>query len=216
MDEDYYEEVSDQKEVGPDVFSVADLVAVLAPLIVEVPEIPDNPESPSPVPSSPAAPPGVPSPPPPPLGDLPSFIGFFTSDDVVELEQWVEDSGADRSQPELRVEELELSRKLNVFLRVVLGLHWELCLLRQSAEVLFDQLRAYRAGYNQLISLNRRQWLRLFPTWTATERREQLEPLDDAGGLWVLQGLRDFGLLFGPSLVLGRRLFFTVSCLSLW
>ncbi len=31
-------------------------------------------------------------------------------------------------------------------------------------------------------SFNRRQWLRLFPAWTAQERRDQLEVLADAGG----------------------------------
>ena len=63
---------------------------------------------------------------------------------------------------------------------------WELKLLRQSGEVLFDQLRAYLAGYNQLIFVNRRQLLRLLPHWTATEGREQLKLLDKADECLVL------------------------------
>jgi len=185
MDKDYYEEVSDQEEVVPEVHRMAVPVAVVAPLNVEVPEIPDNPESPSPGPSSPASS-GVPSPPPSPLGDLPSFMGVYTSDDLVELEQCTVDSTAARNKPELRVEEPEISRNLKVFLRVMLGPHWELCLLRHSGEVLFDQLRAYSAGYFQLTSCNRRQWLQLFPAWTATERREQPELLAEAGSFLVL------------------------------
>ena len=48
MDEDYYEEVSDQEEVA--VVPPIPVVAV-APLNVEVPEIPADPESASPEPS---------------------------------------------------------------------------------------------------------------------------------------------------------------------
>ena len=83
--DDYYEEVSDQEKetaVVPAV-PVVPVVAV-ASLNVEVPNIPDNPESPSPGPSSPASSGGL-SPPALPLGDLPSFMGFYTPDDLAEL-----------------------------------------------------------------------------------------------------------------------------------
>ena len=170
-EDDYYEEVSDKEEVVPEVPPVAVSVAVVAPLNVEVPEFPDNPESPSPGPSFPASS-GGPSPPPSPPGDLPSFMGFYTADDLVELKQSAVDARAARHQPELRVEEPEVSRSLKVFLRSTLGPQWELCLLRQSGEVLLDQLKAYLAGYIQLTTFNRRHWLRVFPAWTAQEKRE--------------------------------------------
>ena len=179
MDEDYYEEVSDREEVVPEVPPVAALLAVVAPLNVELPEIPDNPGSPSPASS------GVPSSPPSPLGELPSFMGFYTFDNLVELEQWAVESRAARNQPELQVEEPEISRKLKVLLRVMFCPQWELCLLRQSGEVLFEQLTAYLAVYNQLTRFNRQQRLRLLLASTATERREQLELLADAGGFWL-------------------------------
>ena len=137
----------------------------VAPMRMKIPPdaqvVPESPESPPPTPPIPS--PEVPSPPPLPLGDLPSFMGFYTLDDFSELEQWVVDSKAARSQPDLRVEEPELSPNLRTFLSVMLGPQWELKLLHQTGEVLFDQLRANLAGYNQHIRFNRRQWLRLFP-----------------------------------------------------
>ena len=168
----------------------------MAPLNVEVPEIPDNPESPSPQPSpvssggsSPAAaggPPPVVSPPGSPVGDATSFMGFYTQDDLTDLEQWTVDARAARADPASRIEEPDVSPNLKVFLRYVYGTQWEVKLIRESGEVLIEQLKAYLAGYNQLTSFNRRQWLRLFPAWTAQERREQLGVLADAGGFWVI------------------------------
>ena len=140
-EDEYNEEVPDQEKVVPEVPPLVVPVAVVSPFNVEVPEIPDNPESPSPGPSSPALF-GGPSPPPSPPGNLPSFMGFYTPDDLVELEQWAVDARAARNQPDLRVEELEVSRNLKVFLRFNLGSQWDLCLLRQSVKVLFEQLRA--------------------------------------------------------------------------
>ena len=79
-----------------------------------------------------------------------------------------------------------MSPNLKTFLRYTLGTQWEVKLVRESREVLIEPLRSHLAGYNQLTSFNRRQWLRLFPAWTAQERREQLEVLADAGGFWVI------------------------------
>ena len=195
--EEFYEEVSDEEvQVVPPA-----PVAVVGPLNVEVPEIPDNPESPSPQPSpvssggsSPVAaggPPPVVSPPlasPPgsPGGDATSFMGFYTHDDLTELGQWTVDSRAARADPSSSIEEPDVSPNLKVFLRYVYGTQWEVKLIRESGEVLIEQLKAYLAGYNQLTSFNRRQWLRLFPAWTAQERRDQLGVLADAGGFWVI------------------------------
>ena len=189
--EEFYEEVSD-KEVQ--VVQPAP-VAVVAPLNVEVPEIPDNPESPPPQPSTissdgspPVAVGGPPVPPPPgsPREDFTSFMGFYTHEDLTELEQWTVDARAARRDPAARIEEPEVSPNLKIFLRYVYGTQWEVKLIRESGEVLIEQLKTYLAGYNQLTSFNRRQWLRLFPAWTAQERRDQLGALADAGGFWVI------------------------------
>ena len=96
------------------------------------------------------------------------------------------DARAARADPVIRIEEPEVSPNLKVFLRFTLGAQWEIKLVRESGEVLIEQLKTYLAGYNQLTSFNRRQWLRLFLAWTAQERREQLEVLADAGGFWVI------------------------------
>ena len=184
--EEYYEEMSDN-EVEPQ----EEVVGVVAPMPVEIPlevqvgPVADNPASPSPSPQTPSPP--VPSPPQgSPVGDATSFMGFYTNVDVVELEQWTVDARAARSNPAIRKEEPEVSPNLKVFLRFTLGAQWEVKLVRESGEVLTEHLRAYLSGYNQLTSFNRRQWLRLFPAWTAQERREQLEVLADAGGFWVI------------------------------
>ena len=196
--EEFFEENSDEE------VQVVLPVVQVEPLNVEVAEIPDNPESPSPQPSpvslhpSPASSggspqhspliggPPVPPPPSSPREDFTSFMGFYTYDDLTELEQWTVDARAARADPASRIEEPEVSPNLKVFLRYVYGTQWEVKLVRESGEVLIEQLRAYLAGYNQLTSFNRRQWLRLFPAWTAQERRSQLEVLAEAGGFWVV------------------------------
>ena len=189
--EEFLEEVTDEevKVVPPAP------VAVVAPLNVEVPEIPDNPESPSPQPSlvssggsspvaaggpspvssgrsSPVAaggPSPVALPPGSPVGGATSFMGFYTLADLTELEQWTVESRAARANPNSRIEEPDVSPNLKIFLRYEYGTQWEVRLIRASGEVLIDQLKAFLAGYNQLTSFNRRQWLRLFPAWTAQE-----------------------------------------------
>ena len=182
--EEYYEEMSDN-EVEPqeEVVGVVAPMPVEIPLEVEVGPVADNPESPSPQTPSPP----VPSPPQrSPVGDATSLMGFYTHDDVVDLEQWTVDATAARANPGVRIEEPEVSPNSKVFLRFTFRAQWEVKLVRESGEVLIEQLRAYLARYNQLTSFNRRQWLRLFPAWTAQEKREQLEVLADAGGFWVI------------------------------
>ena len=133
MDEDYYEEVLDQEEKVAAVPPIP--VFAVAPLNVEVPEFPDNPESPSPEPSpaaSPAAsppasppssPPASPGPgsPQPHPGDAPNVMGFFSADDVTELEQWAVDAQSLRGTPDLRLEEPELSANFKIFLKFIWG-----------------------------------------------------------------------------------------------
>ena len=197
--EEFFEESSDEE-----VQVVLPAVQV-DPLNVEVAEIPDNPESPSPQPSpvvpqpsptssggaSPQHSPllgGPPMPPPPssPREDSTSFMNFYTYTDLDELKQWAVGARAARRDPAARIEEPEVSYNLKIFLTYVYGRQWEIKLLRESGDVLIEQMKAYLAGYNQLTGFNRRQWLRLFPAWTAQERRDQLETLADAGGFLVI------------------------------
>ena len=197
--EEFFEESSDEE-----VQVVLPAVQV-DPLNVEVAEIPDNPESPSPQPSpvvpqpspsssgggSPQHSPllgGPPMPPPPssPREISASFMNFYTYSDLEELKQWAVGARAARRDPTARVEEPEVSYNLKIFLTYVYGRQWEIKLLRESGDVLIEQMKAYLAGYNQLTGFNRRQWLRLFPAWTAQERRDQLETLADAGGFLVI------------------------------
>ena len=197
--EEIFEESSDEE-----VQVVLPAVQV-EPLNVEVAEIPDNPESPSPQPSpvvpqpSPASSGGAsphhspllggpPMPPPPssPREDSTSFMNFYTYTDLDELKQWAVGARAARRDPAARIEEPEVSYNLKIFLKYVYGMQWEIKLLRESGDVLIEQMKAYLAGYNQLTGFNRRQWLWLFPAWTAQERRDQLETLADAGGFLVI------------------------------
>ena len=197
--EEFFEESSDEE-----VQVVLPAVQV-DPLNVEVAEIPDNPESPSPQPSpvvpqpspsssggaSPQHSPllgGPPMPPPPssPREISASFMNFYTYSDLEELKQWAVGARAARRDPAARIEEPEVSYNLKIFLTYVYGRQWEIKLLRESGDVLIEQMKAYLAGYNQLTGFNRRQWLRLFPAWTAQERRDHLETLADAGGFLVI------------------------------
>ena len=197
--EEFFEESSDEE-----VQVVLPAVQV-DPLNVEVAEIPDNPESPSPQPSpvvpqpspsssggaSPQHSPllGGPPMPPPPSSSREisaSFMNFYTYSDLEELKQWAVGARAARRDPTARIEEPEVSYNLKIFLTYVYGRQWEIKLLRESGDVLIEQMKAYLAGYNQLTGFNRLQWLRLFPAWTAQERRDQLEALADAGGFLVI------------------------------
>ena len=190
--EEFIEESSDEE------VEVVLPVLQVEPLNVEVAGIPDNPESPSPQPESPHPSPaspqhspligGPPMPPPPssPREISASFMNFYTYSDLEELQQWAVGARAARRDPAARIEEPEVSYNLKIFLKYVYGLQWEIKMLRESGDVLIDQMKAYLAGYNQLTGFNRRQWLRLFPAWTAQERRDQLEVLADAGGFLVI------------------------------
>ena len=190
--EEFIEESSDEE------VEVVLPVAQVDPLNVEMAGIPDNPESPSPQPDSPHPSPaspqhspligGPPMPPPPssPREISGSFMNFYTYSDLEELKQWAVGARAARRDPTARIEEPEVSYNLKIFLKYVYGLQWEIKILRESGDVLIEQMKAYLAGYNQLTGFNRRQWLRLFPAWTAQERRDQLEVLADAGGFLVI------------------------------
>ena len=185
--EKYFEE--HQVEVGNEevVVGVVAPQPINIPLEVVVGPVAGSTESPSPSPSPRTPCPQVPSPTQgSPLGDAPSFMGFNAHEDIVDLEQGAVDARAARVNPTVRIAEPDVSPNLKTFLRLTLGAQWVLKLIRESGEVLIEQPEAYLAGYNQLTIFNRRQWLRLFPAWTAQKSRQQLELLADAGGFWVL------------------------------
>ena len=148
--EEYFEEVSeDEVEVG----QLEDVVGVVAPMPIEIPlEVQvappaDNSQSPSPSPPTPS--PEVPSPPQgSPVGDATSFMGFYTHDDIVDLEQWAVDARAARANPTIYIEEPNLLPNLKTFLRYTLGTQWGVKLVRERSEMLIEQLRAYLLGYN--------------------------------------------------------------------
>ena len=56
-----------------------------------------------------------------PLGDAPSFMGLYTHDDIIDLEQWSVDARAASVNPTVRIEEPDVSPNLKTFLRFTLG-----------------------------------------------------------------------------------------------
>ena len=134
--EEYYGEVSDNEmEQQEEVVGVATPLPVEIPLEVQVAPPADNPQYPSPSPQTPSQP--VPSPPQgSPVGDATSFMGFYTHDDVVEINHWTVDARAARTNPATRIEDPEVSPNLKLFIRFTLGAQWEVKLIRESGEVL--------------------------------------------------------------------------------
>ena len=152
-DDDFFEEEDEElaAEASPQPFNV--------PLEFQVGPAAESPESPSPSVSPGTASPVTVS----TLGDAVSFMGFYTEDDIVNLEQWAVDCRGLRGTPDFRREEPEISLNLKTFLRFTMGAQWEFKLFQPVGEILICQLRAYLAGHNLLTSFNRRQWLRLLP-----------------------------------------------------
>ena len=122
--EDYYEELSNNEiETGQQ----EKLVGVAAPQPVktrlEVQVVPaDNPESPS---SSPPTPSPFLECPPQQLGDASSFMVFFISDDLIDLEQWAAvDAQSLRGTPDLCLQEQEISANSKTFFNFSWGPQW--------------------------------------------------------------------------------------------
>ena len=194
--EKYFEENSDNEvEVEHEVVVVGVVAPppVNIPLEVVVPGVVNNPESTSPSPHSLSP---VLESPQPQLGHAPNFMGFFTADDITELEKWAVDAQKLRGTPDLRLEEPEISANFKTFLKVIWGHQWELKFIQSAGEVLICKLRAHLAGYNLLTSFNRRQWLRLLPAWIME------------GSSWShLRAPGLPGVVRPPGLLLGRRSF---------
>ena len=112
---DQYEEYfEDEEEVEIEneevVFGVVAPQLVNFPLKVVVGPVAGSPDSPSPSPSPPTPSPPLPSAPQgSPLGVTSSCMGFYSYDDVVDLEQWAMDARATRENPNIGIEEQEVS-----------------------------------------------------------------------------------------------------------
>ena len=124
--EDFFEEISEDEVEVEQQEEVVGIVAPLpAAILLEVQLAPpaDNPQSPSVSPQTPS--PQVLSPPQgATVGDATSFMGFYTHDDVVDLEQWTVDLMAAQINPAIRIAEPDVSPNLKTFLRFVLGAQW--------------------------------------------------------------------------------------------
>ena len=131
------------------------------PVEVQVATLVEHPDTPSPV--SPATPlPVMPSPPQhSPVGDARKFMGFYSADDLTELEQWAVDEMSLRCTPGLRLEEPEVPQNMETFLRYTLGPQWEYKIIYPAGKFLIERMRAYIAGYNLVTNFTRQQWLSL-------------------------------------------------------
>ena len=150
-----------------------------APLQVEV-EKPVSPVSLQPFPGSPLPVFEVPE------GDASTFLGFYSLDDLVDLEEGARRSRELRGTAEYVLVEPGMSDNLRLFLRYTQGSQWQYKLVHPSGEVLLFQLRAYLKGFELLTPFNRRQCVWLFSAWTLSERREQLELLANSGSFIIM------------------------------
>ena len=148
------------------------------PLEVEV-RAQGSPESPEPSPGSPSLVFEEPA------GDVSTFMGFYSLDELVDLEDWAQRPRELRGTADYVMVEPGLSEKLRLFLNYPECAQGQYKLVHPSGEVLFFQLRAYLKGFELLTSFNRRLWVRLFSGWTLSERQEQLELLANSGGFIV-------------------------------
>ena len=139
-----------------------------------------SPESPEPSPGSPSSVFEVPE------GDASTLMGFYSLDDLVDLEEWVRRSRELRGTEDCFMIDPMISGNSKLFLKCTLGAQWQYKLIHSSGEVLLFQLRAYLKGFELLTPFNRRQWVRLFSAWTLSERREQLELLANSPGFFVM------------------------------
>ena len=152
---------------------------VQEPLEVEV-AAPGSPESPEPSPQSPSPVFQMPA------GDASNFMGFYSTDDIDDLEYWAKKSRDLRRVSRSLAEDPEISENLKLFLKYTLCPQWQFKPIHPAGEVLIFQLRAHLIGYELLAPFNLRQWLRLFSAWTVSERLEQLELLANSGGFQII------------------------------
>ena len=85
-----------------------------------------------------------------------NFFNFYTRADIVELRGWAQVSRERRNEEGYFIEEPMVSQSLAGFLREISGPQWEWKLLQPSADVIFEKLSAYIAGYARLMGFNGR------------------------------------------------------------
>ena len=85
------------------------------------------------------------------------------------------------------VEQPMISQNLAAFLQQYYGHEWEIKLLRQTAEVIFEQLLAYIKGYAKLTNLNRWLLRQQFDSWPMGEKTKQLRVLAESGGFLAIE-----------------------------
>ena len=139
-----------------------------------------SPESPEPSSGSPSTVFEVPE------GDASTFMGFYSLDDLVDLEEWARRSRELRGTEDYIMIDPMIYDNLKLFLKYTVGAQWQYKLIHLSGEVLLFQLRAYLKGFELLTPFNRRHWVRLFSAWTLSERREQPELLANSGGFVLM------------------------------
>ena len=177
----YFEESSSEEEQE-----------VAGPLHIQLEvNVPEAPESP---------PPGSPElvlPEPIPLGEpaqvweLPddgsNFLIFFTRADNIELRGWAQVSRGRRNEEGYFIEEPIVSQSLAGFLRENYGPQWEWKLLQPSADIIFEKLVAYIAGYARSTGFNRRLLRQQYANWSEEERLYHLRLLAESGGFLELE-----------------------------
>ena len=135
-------------------------------------------------------------------------MGFYTHDDIIDLEQWALDAWAARANANTRLEEPVVSPNLKTFLRYTLVTQWEVKLVRVSGEVLKEQLGVFwRATTSSQVSIVG-SGSRCSPPGLPRKGRSSWRclPMPAGSGCY-----RVFGHSFGASVALGRRPF-CMSC----
>ena len=180
--ESYFEESSSEEEQE-----------VAGPLHINVElKLEESPESPPPGPPSPA-----PTPPAPIpvenvafVWELPddgrNFINYFDRNDLLELKNRANETGARMNEEGYVVGAPMVSQSFWAFLQYFHGEQWEIKFLKPAAGPLFDQLLVYIAGYARLTSLDRKLLRRSFEGWSASEKAETLQMLAEWGGFLEL------------------------------
>ena len=145
-------------------------------------------------------PPGTPAPvlpPPNPLGELAqvwelpddgtNILNFYTRADIVELRNWAQVTRERRKEKIYFIEEPMVSQSWQDSCEKNFGPQWEWKPLQPSADLIFEKLLAYDAGYARLTGFNRRPLRRQFVGWSAEEKSYQLKLLAESGAFLEIE-----------------------------
>ena len=183
MDSDsdsYYEESSDNEQ------------EVAGPLHINVEvNVEEAPESPPPGSPELVLPEPIPLEEPVQVWELPddgsNFLNYYTRADMIELRGWAQVSRERRNEEGYFIEAPPVSQSLAGFLRENYGLQWEWKLLQPSADIIFEKLLAYIAGYARSTSFNRLMLRQQYTNWSTEEKGYHLRLLAESGGLLELE-----------------------------